>query len=136
MRKRDILKSRMRENRTFGSVISPLYIALLTLSGMLLLLTGMINLIIPRIRYRKEPKYQSEYKLNFTEENLKFITGDIDSTISWDYYKEAYENKDFYFLVYMRDAYSIIPKRVFKTQENIDEFRCLVESKLGKIKRK
>ncbi|WP_227872413.1 YcxB family protein [Paenibacillus albus] len=61
-----------------------------------------------------------------------FNAGDINSTISWDYYKEIKESKEFIFLKYGKELHTIIPKRVFRNKEELNEFKSLIKSKINK----
>lgn len=88
--------------------------------------------IIPKLRFNREPKFQEEYFLSFQDEEINFIAGKLRSALSWDYYIDVKESKDFFFLVYGKNRYTIIPKRVFKDLDELNIFKDLVRSKINK----
>ncbi|SFS77289.1 YcxB family protein [Paenibacillus sp. BC26] len=89
-------------------------------------------IVVPRIVFKRQPKFKEEYVLSFNEENIIFNAGDINSTISWDFYKEIKESKEFIFLKYGKELHTIIPKRVFRNKEELNEFKTLIKSKINK----
>jgi hypothetical protein len=88
--------------------------------------------IVPRVVFRREPKYKEEYELIFNEDEILFTAGGLNSTIQWDFYKSIKETKDFIYLMYAKNGYSIIPKRTFNNNEERDRFLKLIRSKIIK----
>ncbi|MCM3626246.1 YcxB family protein [Paenibacillus glycanilyticus] len=87
-------------------------------------------IIVPRVIFRKEPKYKEEYELEFLEEEIRFTAGALKSSIPWSFYKKIKETKEFIYLVYSKRGFAIIPKRVFDTPEGMKNFLSLISSKI------
>ena len=83
-------------------------------------LIGFLNLfVLPRQRFRSDPKFKDEYFLQFSDDGIQFKTTDIDALLQWSLYNKVLENERFYLLVYSKNMISVIPKRAFAdaTQE-------------------
>jgi hypothetical protein len=54
---------------------------------------------------------------------------------NWEILKSAFESKDLYFLTYAADqnSFQFIPKRVFQSQEQENDFRDLIIHHLSNI---
>ncbi|MDQ6418004.1 YcxB family protein [Paenibacillus sp. LHD-117] len=87
-------------------------------------------LIVPKLVFRKEPKYKEEYNLELNDENILFSAGALKSTIQWDFYKEIKETKDFIYLKYSKRGFAIIPKRVFNSSTELEMFKQKIYSKI------
>ncbi|WEK56049.1 MAG: YcxB family protein [Candidatus Cohnella colombiensis] len=87
-------------------------------------------IIVPRIVFRKEPKYKEEYQLEFLEDEILFTAGALKSSIPWSFYKQVNETKEFMYLKYSRRGFAIIPKRIFKNEEETGKFRSLISRKI------
>ncbi len=106
---------------------------LLVLLGCILLLMIVFALYVnPKRTFRQEPKFRDEYNLRFNDEGILFETEHINSTIAWNHYSQAKENKDFFYLIYGKYMFTIIPKRAFMNKEEEEEFRKLVVGRLEK----
>lgn len=106
---------------------------ILVLLGCILLLMIIFTLYVnPKRVFRQEPKFQDEYNLSFNDEGILFETEHINSTIAWNHYSKVKENKRFFYLIYGKYMFTIIPKRAFLNTEEEDLFRKLVEEKLEK----
>jgi hypothetical protein len=88
--------------------------------------------IVPRVIYKREPKYKEEYQLEFAEDEIHFTAGALKSSIPWSFYKAMKETKEFIYLVYSKRGFAIIPKRIFRTEEEISTFRSLITRKISK----
>ncbi|GJM78715.1 YcxB family protein [Paenibacillus timonensis] len=89
-------------------------------------------IVVPRVVFRREPKYREEYELVFQEDEILFTAGGLDSIIKWDFYKSIRETKDFIYLIYSKNGCSIIPKRAFQNNEEQEIFIKFVRSKICK----
>lgn len=108
-----------------------IYDLLLILLGCILLVMMMLVLYVnPKRIFRQEPKFHDEYKLNFNEKGILFETEHINSTIAWNHYSQVKENKNFFYLIYGKYMFTIIPKRTFMNREDEVLFRKLIEEKL------
>jgi YcxB-like protein len=85
----------------------------LALGALLLLVSGNSYFVIPQRIYKRNPQLREEYRLQFSDEGIAFHTKGVDSALRWSLYKEVWETERFYFLLYGKDAFSLIPKRAF-----------------------
>ena len=83
-----------------------------------------------RIWFRRNPKFREEYCLTFSPESIHFKTASIDSTLQWDYYERIIENSRLFLLMYGKGLYTLIPKRCFHSDEELNTFRALIEEKI------
>jgi hypothetical protein len=84
-----------------------------------------------KIEFRRNPKFREEYHLTFSRENIHFKTALIDSTLQWTHYERVIESADLFLLMYGKGLYTLIPKRCFKSNEEINTFRTLVSQRTG-----
>ncbi|MGG1516928.1 YcxB family protein [Paenibacillus oryzisoli] len=106
------------------------FIVVISILFFFIIFTRMV--VVPRVVFRREPKYKEEYILTFNEDEILFSAGSLKSTIQWDYYKRIKETKDFIYLIYGTRSYSIIPKRAFQNNEEKNEFIKLITAKINK----
>lgn len=105
-----------------------------SLAWVLLIIAGIVGIIIrilgyfvlPKIRYRKEPKYKEEYFLEFDDDGIKFKTESLESKLEWSLYNKVIETEKTYVLVHSRYNFSIIPKKAFLTENDKIEFKALI----------
>lgn len=106
---------------------------ILILLGCILLLMMLFVLYVnPKRVFKQEPKFRDEYTLIFSNEGIKFETEHINSTIAWNHYSKIKENRDFFYLIYGKYMFTIIPKRAFTDKKDEELFRILVEENLEK----
>jgi hypothetical protein len=106
---------------------------ILVLLGCILLLMMIFVLYVnPKRAFKQEPKFRDEYSLGFKDEGIIFETEHINSTIAWNHYSQVKENKDFFYLIYGKYMFTIIPKRTFASKKDEELFRKLVEEKIEK----
>lgn len=106
---------------------------ILVLLGCILLLMILYVLYVnPKRAFKQEPKFRDEYNLSFNDERILFKTEHINSTIDWNHYSQVKENKDFFYLIYGKYMFTIIPKRTFMSKKDEEIFRKLVEEKIEK----
>jgi hypothetical protein len=84
--------------------------------------------------FKHNPKFRETYHLTIDENALSFRTRSIDSRIQWDLFSSFLENNRVCLLVYGPQMYSVIPKRAFKTEADLEVFRTLVRAKIGRGK--
>ena len=93
--------------------------------------------VLPKIRYRKEPKYKDEYLLEFDDEGIHFKTKSLESKLEWSLYNKVIETDKIYILVYGKYNFSIIPKRALLTETDKIDFKILldkyIKEKVNKI---
>lgn len=86
--------------------------------------------VMPRQRFRSDPKFRDEYFLQFSEDGIQFKTAQIDALIQWSLYTKVLENDRFYLLVYGKNMISVIPKRAFSSAAQEAAFDALLRTKL------
>jgi hypothetical protein len=84
-----------------------------------------------RIEFRRNPKFREEYHLTFSRENIHFQTASIDSTLQWTHYDRVIESSDVFLLMYGKGMYTLIPKRCFSSNEEINAFRTLLSEAIA-----
>ena len=94
----------------FGTGLIPLFIFGACFP---LLMAFLLFFVIPRQRFRSDPKFADEYLLQFSDDGIHFKTAQVDSLLQWSLYNKVLENERFYILVYGKGAISVIPKRAF-----------------------
>ncbi|MFD0675176.1 hypothetical protein [Cohnella sp. GCM10027633] len=52
--------------------------------------------ILPRVLFKREPKYKEEYELEFLEDEIRFTAGALKSSIPWSFYNDYKETKDLF----------------------------------------
>jgi hypothetical protein len=83
-------------------------------------------------KWEREPIYQLEHAVSFSEEGIHFLMGRVESNLDWGYYQQMIESPDGFLLVYGNDAFNFFPKRAFNGEKMINEFRALAQKKLKK----
>jgi hypothetical protein len=85
---------------------------------------------LPRLHFRRNPKFRDAYELRFGEEGILFRSKGMESRLEWGFYSKVWETPDFYYLVYGRDMFSLIPKRAFRGGRQEAAFRDLLRRKI------
>jgi hypothetical protein len=83
-------------------------------------------------KWKREPLYQSEHSVSFSEEGIHYLMGQVDSNLDWKYYQRLLESPEGFLLIYGNDSFNLLPKRAFASEKMIDDFRALATSKLSK----
>ncbi|HEX8163783.1 MAG TPA: YcxB family protein [Pyrinomonadaceae bacterium] len=108
----------------------PFYLILSALGALSLVRFYLGYFVAPR-RWYKHISERGEYTLQYSDAGIVFRARDIDSTLQWSLYREVRETGQFYFLVYGKDAFSVIPKRAFTSAEQERGFRALLRRHVG-----
>jgi hypothetical protein len=83
-----------------------------------------------RIWFRRNPKFREEYCLTFSRESIHFKTAAIDSTLQWSHYERVMESSMLFLLMYGKGLYTLIPKRCFHSDDELNAFRVLLKEKI------
>ena len=103
----------------------------IVVAGVLFLLILIYAIYInPKRIFRSEPKFKYEYFLSFSNDGVIFKTEHINSNLQWNHYVKFSESKEFYYLVYGRFMFTIIPKRAFENKSIEEEFKKLLIDKI------
>lgn len=81
-------------------------------------------------RWYKHIAGRGEYTLQYSDAGICFHSNDMDSTLQWSLYQSVRETERFYFLIYGKAAFTVIPKRAFTTAEQEQGFRALLRRHL------
>jgi hypothetical protein len=87
--------------------------------------------ITPRRRFREMAQLHYPYEISLSEESLTFKTRGVESRLEWQIYHKAGETEQFYFLFYGKQLFTVIPKRVFTSQAQEEQFRVLLQRKVA-----
>ncbi|PYT60012.1 MAG: hypothetical protein DMG35_12805 [Acidobacteria bacterium] len=118
-----------RDSRLWG-------IGLVCLSAVLVLMLVATFGVIPKLIFRREPKFRDEYSLTFSPEGIHFRTAHINSQLQWAMYSRALVDPHSFILYHGTHSFSVIPKRVFETTEKLAAFEQLVSEKIPEISKK
>ena len=108
-------------------------IALLCLSAVFVLALVTAFGIIPRLVFRREPKFRDEYSLTFSPDGIHFQTSHINSQLQWSMYTRALVDPHSFVLYHGTHSFTVIPKRVFENNEQLASFEHLVSEKIAEI---
>ena len=103
---------------------------LIFISVIWLLISFLAFFVMPRQRFRSDPKFRDEYLLQFSEDGIQFKTVQIDALIQWSLYTKVLEDDRFYLMIYGKDMISVIPKRAFTSAAQATAFDALLTTKL------
>lgn len=87
--------------------------------------------VLPRSYFRSNPKFRDPYELTFSDEGILFRSNGVESRLAWDFYLKALETPEYFFLVYGKDMFSLIPKRVLRDRRQESALRELMRRKFG-----
>ncbi len=85
---------------------------------------------VSKRKWEREPFYQSEHKVAFSEDGVYFRMEPIESNLDWKYYQRLVESPDGLLLVYGNDSFNLLPKRAFANETLLNEYRALAQKKL------
>ncbi|MGD9679126.1 MAG: YcxB family protein [Vulcanibacillus sp.] len=88
-----------------------------------------IYYIFPAIRFKKEPIFGQDISLIINEDGVTFNYAKTNSVSKWSDYREILENNDFFYLVFGKNMYRILPKRIFTLSE-VDTFKEVIKDKI------
>jgi hypothetical protein len=92
--------------------------------------------IIPPLAFRREPKFRDDYALTFSSEGIHFRTAHIDSQLHWSMYSRALVDAHSYLLYYGSRQFTVIPKRVFPSADQLQAFEQLLTRHVSPIVRR
>ncbi|MGE0132529.1 MAG: YcxB family protein [Blastocatellales bacterium] len=83
-------------------------------------------------KWEREPLYHTEHTLSFSEEGIFLQMGNIESNLTWRYYRSVLESPDGFLLISGEDAFNFFPKRAFDSENMINQFRLLAWKNLNR----
>lgn len=111
-------------------------IGLICLSAVLVLMLIAAFGVIPKLVFRREPKFRDEYSLTFSPDGIHFSTAHINSQLQWSTYSRALVDGHSFVLYYGTHSFTVIPKRIFETAEQLAAFDRLISEKIPEISKK
>ncbi|HEY2460209.1 MAG TPA: YcxB family protein [Candidatus Acidoferrum sp.] len=111
-------------------------VVLVCSTGLLALLLVAAFTVLPKRLFRGEPKFRDEYSLTFSGDGIHFQTVHIDSHLQWSMYHRATVDRHSFILYHGTAAFSVIPKRVFESDEQRLAFERLITQKIPKMTNK
>jgi len=108
-------------------------IAMLALSGLFAFMLVAAFALIPRIAFRREPKFRDDYTLTFSPQGIHFQTAHIDSDLQWSLYNRALVDAHSFILYHGSQQFTVIPKRVFQDTAQREAFENLVAHSIPNI---
>ena len=87
----------------------------------------------PRRYFRKDGRFHDKCELVASEDSLTIKKPYQDSKLAWDLYTKVIESRDLFVLVYgsVVRMMTVVPKRAFKSTNELDQFRNLVTTHIG-----
>ena len=82
--------------------------------------------------YRKLSPAQRSVRYLFTDDAIETATGVASSTISWVAIQKVVETSTAFYVSSHKNLYQVVPKRSFKDDADLQRFREMAKSKLGK----
>ncbi|MDF1852226.1 MAG: YcxB family protein [Verrucomicrobiales bacterium] len=104
---------------------------ILLVAGVILAALVPIRSFLHRRAYRENPAFSGLTSVSFEDEVIEVVSLVGESRLSWSVYLSAMESDFFFLPMISKRSFSIIPKRAFATEDDLDAFRELLESKLG-----
>jgi len=111
-------------------------IGLICLSAVLVLMLIAVFGVVPKLLFRRDPKFRDDYSLTFSPDGIQFHTAHIDSQLRWSIYSRALVDDHSFILYYGDHSFTVIPKRVFETAEQLTVFDRLISQKVQEISKK
>ena len=105
--------------------------------GLVIVVIGLgsyLYILMPILKFKQTTKYHEEYTLIFSKDTIRFKTPSIESEMKWDIYSALWDSHDFYYLIQAPRIYTLIPKRVFKDQNEKQIFEEIAQSRVTAIK--
>ncbi len=99
--------------------------------GLVIIFGGpLVRRWVSQRKWQREPLYQTEHEIAFSDEGVYFRMGRIESNLDWKYYQRLLESPDGLLLIYGEDSFNLLPKRAFSSEKLINDFRALALKKL------
>ncbi len=76
-------------------------------------------------KWQREPLYETEHEVSFSDDGVYFRMGVIESNLDWKYYQRVMESPNGLLMVYGNDSFNLLPKRAFADETLFSQFRSL-----------
>jgi hypothetical protein len=121
--------SRFPDTRVLG-------VGLMCLAVVLVVMLVVAFTVVPRVVFRREPRFRDEYSLTFSSEGIDFRTLHINSHLEWSVYTRVLVAAHSFVLYHGNNSFTVIPKRVFETTEQLAAFERLIKEKIPEARTK
>jgi hypothetical protein len=110
------------------------YLPLIILVVLFLLLPSMSGSSTVR-KVSKQPQLLLPVTYEIDDEKILIMTELSETKLNWGVFNKTLETDQYYYLIYVtnKNMFQFLPKRIFASQAQEDDFRQLVEQKAGKI---
>lgn len=92
-----------------------------------------LRYVLHRRAYRESPAFAGPTAVTFSDDIIEVVNPIGESQLKWSLYQSALESEDYFLPMVSKRSFSIIPKRSFASEAEIDSFRTLLEAKLGEV---
>jgi hypothetical protein len=82
-----------------------------------------VMFVFPRILYKRQTKFNEPYSIIFSPEAILFSKAEKETQLDWRVYSRAVEDAHCYILYFGRNDFTIVPKRVFPSEEAEESFK-------------
>jgi len=106
-------------------LIAPFLVGMLVLFG-----APFVRRWVSKRKWQREPLYQTEHEIAFSDDGVYFRMGKIESNLDWRYYQRVMESPEGLLLIYGQDSFNFLPKRAFVDERLMGDFRALAQKKL------
>jgi hypothetical protein len=87
--------------------------------------------VLPALIYKRNEQWKRPYYLLFSDRNIHFKTDTIDSHLEWSTYSKVLHDAHSYLLYYGKSHFTIIPKRLFASTEELQQFEQMLSEKVA-----
>lgn len=103
----------------------------ITVSLLIASMVAALWFILPRWIYRREPKFQQEYRFEFSPTGIHFESDDVVSSLRWSTYRGLHSDAEVHLLLYGHHDFTAVPRRAFATTRDDDAFVRMAQAQLG-----
>ncbi len=126
-------------------VLSIIYLHTLSLAGFTLLLVMVIYYLTAFFlgpanvadKVSGDKRLSSEMTWEVSEDAAVVCTKEIDTNCDWSTFSESYETNEYFLITYAKNKnmFQLVPKRAFKSDEQLAEFHQLLAAKTKRLTR-
>lgn len=109
-------------------------ISIMIMIGYTLILAAVLW-VIPRLAFRRDPKFRDEHSITLSPEGIHIRTASIASRLPWRMCSRVLIDADSY-LLYHGSQFTVIPNRVFPDDEQQQAFERLLTEHVSEIVRR
>lgn len=92
------------------------------------ILNYVTQVIVHPRRIMKVRNLNSRYEISFNSDDFELKAPEGASKVNWSFFAKVWENEHYYFLFHNKRQYWIVPKESFRSAEQEQLFRNIVQS--------